>query len=615
MGGTMYRIDVLGPFAMIAPDGPVVFEAKTAAAVVAMVALAKGRAAPRDVVAAALWPDHDEVGARTNLRKALHRVRKATPGGEPLLAEGDALRLDGELVETDLDRIDRLHRTFLLAARQPEGLAALIEEWELRRQPLLEGWEGEWIEPYRIQANMEANDLAAELAVAHEAMGDSRAALAVWHEILERVPHHAQGLQNAMRLELQLRGRERAAELARSARLLFHEDLGIEMPLELRRAIREFRSGGLEPVPPPDFLRKRSELHLLARMFEANLMDNGTEALALLARECTIAQSLAHPRTMLSLLTLALEKTRGTSPERIQVAALAATTASWASQYEIGHRWSDFVLESVPDTELLHGRVLGMKGFMLFEQRDYEGAERALDRAMEVLRAQGMDDDAARAGIARAGVHWHQEEFEPAITLYEAAKAQGGERTDEIALLMRGSASSNLCFVNTTLGRWAESIPHGRYAMRLAEEHPALGCVVPGPLGLALYAHGAEGEGLRLMGRGLASTLREGMLRFNQITLDFAAIALARSGRTRVAQCLLHANAAHRAALRHVRSPAERRLILSAAGLDPEAAPEKANPLAGQSAATLSEWACEELDRLAQRVEEEPEEAIIMTGS
>ena len=456
---------------------------------------------------------------------------------------------------------------------------------------------------------MEANDLATELAMAHEAMGEAEAALAVWHELLARVPHHAQGLQNALRLELQLRGRERASELARTARLLFHEDLGIEMPLELRRTIRDFRSGGLEPVPPPDFLRKRSELYLLARMFEANLADNGAEALALLARECTIGKALAHPKSMLSLLTLALEKTRGASPERIQVAALAATTASWAGQYDVGHRWSDFVLESTTPDELIHGRVLGMKGFMLFEQRDYAGAERTLDRAIEVLAAQGREDDAARAGIARAGVHWHQEQFEPAIALYEAAKARGGDRTDEIALLMRGSAGSNLCFVYTTLGRWAEAIPHGRAAMRFADEHAFLGCIVPGPLGLALFAHGERAEGLRLLGRGLSATLREGMPRFNQITLDFSAVALALAGRTRAAQCLLHANAAHRAALRHVRSPAEFRLIQSASGLDPDGKPDRENPLAGQSAATLSEWACEELDRLAQR-EEEPMEPL-----
>lgn len=609
----MLRLGVLGRFEMTADGQPVAFEARSAAYALARVALARGRPVARERVASTLWPDADEVTARTNLRKALQRVRKATPSAEVLVAEGDALRLNVEAVETDLDLADRLHRTFLLAARQPEGMAALVEEWKLRRRTLLEGWEGDWIEDHRAQATLFGNDLGTELALSHEAMGDPEAALNVWHEILERIPHHAQALQNAMRLELQLRGRERAAELARTARLLFHQDLGIEMPLELRRTVRELRSGGMEPVPPPDFLRKRSELHLLARLFESNLADNRTEALALLARECSLPKALAHPRSMLSLLTLALDQTSGTSPERLQVAALAATIASWSSEFEVGHRWSDFVLQALGPREPMYGSVLSMKGFMLFEQRDYKAAERALDQAVEVLDAQGRCDDAMRARIGRAAVHWHLEAYEAAIRLYEACIAHSDGRQDEIALLIRASSNSNLCFVYMTMGQWQRAIAHGRTSLSFTEAHPVFGWIVPSPLGIALFFVGQRREGLRMLARGLSSTLREGMTRFNQISLDYAAVVLAQAGRERVARCLLHANSVHRAALRHIRSPAERGLIVRTTGIDPEAPPGQDNPLAGQSAATLSEWACEEMDRLAQR-EDERDEPVELPG-
>ena len=45
---------------------------------------------------------------------------------------------------------------------------------------------------------------------------------------------------------------------------------------------------------------------VLARMFEANLAEGGQQALGLLAQGCTMAQALAHPKTMLSLLTYML---------------------------------------------------------------------------------------------------------------------------------------------------------------------------------------------------------------------------------------------------------------------------------------------------------------------
>ncbi len=605
----MYRVHVLGAFAMTDDLGsPVSFEAKSAAAVVALLTLAKGRPLSRDSIASTLWPGQDESGARTNLRKALQRVHKATQDENPFLTDGDHLRFDRDRVETDLEHAERLHRTFLLAARQPEGIQALSEEWALRRKPLLEGWDAEWIEEHRIQADLAANDLGTELAFAQEAMGNSEKALEVWHEILQRVPHHAQALQNALRLELHLHGREKASELARSARLHFHQDLGIEMPFELRKTLRDFQCGGLEPVPPPDKLKKRSELYLLARMFEANLDRNGAEAIALLAEECTMAKALAHPKAMLSLLTLALDATHGVAPERLRVAALAATVASWSSQFELGHRWSDFVLESMDPGEPLYGSVLSMKGFMLFEQREYSRSRETLDQAVLVLTEQGRADDAARARIARAAVHWHLEEFAPAIAIYEAAMSRAKDREDDIATLMRGSSHSNLCFVYVTMGQWEKAIPHGRESLLMSDAHPVFGWIVPGPLGLALYCHGERIEGLRLIGRALASTLREGMTRFNQLSLDFAAVALARAGRERAAHCLLVANGQHRKALRHDRSPAERSLILSAAGLDPEVAPKAENPLFGQSAATLSEWACEELDRLVQREADLPVE-------
>src|SRR5436309_1425149 len=119
----MYRVEVLGPFRMTDGDGCVVaFEARSAAAVVALLTLAKGHALTRNDVASTLWPDQDEATARTNLRKAIQRVRKATLDQPPLESDGDFLSLAARQVQTDLEEAERLHRTFLLAAREDEGV-------------------------------------------------------------------------------------------------------------------------------------------------------------------------------------------------------------------------------------------------------------------------------------------------------------------------------------------------------------------------------------------------------------------------------------------------------------------------------------------------------------
>ncbi len=597
----MVRISLLGHFAAATDEGPIVFEARSAAALVAFVALARDRSVSRDAVAAALWPGHEGVSARTNLRKAIQRVRKATPGREFLVADGEELFLRD--VETDLDRADRLHRTFLLATRQPEGTASLAQEWEIRSKTLLAGWDDEWIVPHRERAAVTALDLGSDLARSQEAMGELAAALDAWREILARVPHHAMALQNALRLEKGLHGPERAADFARSAQLHFRDELGIEMPHELRRALRDFGLGGLEPVPPPDALRKRSELYLLARMFESNLASNRTEALSLLARECTLPKALEHPRAMLSLLTLALERTEGGSPERLQIASIAVSVASWTSEFEVGHRWCDFVIGSTDATNPLHGNMLSMRGFMIGEAGDFPTSRDVLAQAHRILLEQGPSDEATRAAIRLAGPHWHLLEFETSIGMYDAVLASTATRTDTVGMGFRAAAHGNLCFVYSVVGAWEETAFHGRETIRCSEEHPSYGWIVVAPLGLALLNRGERVEGLRMIRRSLANTLREGMPRFNQICLDYAAVALAVEGREHAARCLLDANVPHQAALRRSRSLAEAHLVQRVAGIDPSAPFVGENPLRGQSAATLSEWACEELDRLAARVE------------
>lgn len=594
------RIEVMGAFAVAIGEVPIAFEARSAAAVVAYVALSRERTLSRDAVAAALWPDSDPASARTNLRKALQRVRKACPDGALVVVEGDSLAF-GE-AETDLDRADRLHRTFLLATRQPEGAAALAQEWAIRSQILLEGWDDEWIAPHRQRAAVVALDLGADLARAQEAIGDFESALATWREILVRVPHHVQALQSALRLEAVLHGSEHAADLARHARLYFRDELGVAMPQELQRALRDFGMGALEPVPPPDSLRKRSELYLLARLFESNLEANRTEALGLLARECTVAKALTHPRAMLSLLTLALEKTSGASDERLAIAAIAANVASWTSEFEVGYRWCDYVIETTPPSDPRHGPMLALKGFMIGEQGDFETSREMIARSCRLIDALGPSDLAIREAVRHAGPYWHLLEFDTSIQMYEAVLERCGGREDAAARGFRAAAHGNLCFVYSVLGQWDETARHGRESLRLADDHPHYAWIVSAPLGLALSELGERAEGLRLLRRSLANTLREGMARFNGICLDYAALALARAGRERAARCLLDANIPHLAALRRSRSRAEAMLVERVAGLDPSTPFDGENPLRGQSAATLSEWACEELDRLLLQI-------------
>lgn len=599
MEDRLYFVRLFGPFEMRKNDGELVsFPARTAAATIAYLAIKKGRPVSRKSLAQEFWPEHDHSAAMTSLRTALHRVKKSLPRGYPIIAEGETLRLDPAMVGTDLDESERLHRTFLLAANRPDGLDAFRKEWQIRRRTLLEGWEFEWLDELRPRMEIEAAEVGGELAKHLEANGDLELAAETWREVLTMTPHHAEALQHAIRLEFQLKGKAGAMVLAKTAVDNYRSDLGIEMPKELQKMVKAIQSNALEVIPKPDLIRTRSELLLLARMFESSLKANRTEALSLLAHECAQPAAMAHPRTTLSLLTLALDQTDGASEERIAVAAQTTTIASWSSEFEVGHRWSDFVLANTTPESIYHGQVLNTKGFMFFEQRRYDEAKAFIQRSTEAFQKQGQWVKMWRTKIGMAGIQWHLLDFEGAKKTYLEVIREIGDSDEDEIVAAKSVAHGNLSFVCTVQQQWETAVEHGRHSLAGTDRIPVGRVVFPIPLGLGLVALGERKEGLDFLIAGVSGTLREGMLRFNQIAVDYAALAFKLLGREDVARCVIHANADHRAILQHSCSPAEANLIRDIMSIDPDNVKIAKNPLKGQSAGTLSQWVCEELERL-----------------
>lgn len=598
---TAYNLSVYGPFQLTRPMGEVVaFPARSASAILAYLAFNKGKWVERREIGSILWPGQVGPVAMANLRQAIHRLRKAV-GSDPILElKEESLRISQAHVSTDLDQADRLHRAYLLSSNQPEGIAALRAEWEIRRAGLLTGWDFEWLEDYRVHHVLSINELAAELARAYEGTARFEDALALWHWILESTPHHAEALQNALRLEFAIHGRERALALADRSAREFSSESGLEMPRELGRTVKAIRTGMMEQIPRPELLRTRSDILLLANLFESNLRSNQAEALALLARESSSAIAQNHPRAMLSLLQIALNETTGVSPDRVEIASQTAFFASLATEFEVGHRWADFVVDHTNPADPLHGEALSMKGFMLFEQRHYDKSEAMLERAIEHLAKAGHLDRKLRAMSRLAGVRWHRLKFEEAIATYLSVLHQAEDNHGSSFEALRSVAHGNLCFVYSFLCEWQKAVDHGAVSEQISFENPYYKLVHPLPYGLAQFMVGNRKAGLESLARGLRHTCREGLMRFNQIGLDFAAVVLNEAGVTTAARAVIEAGTQQRAALRHHRSPAEAQLLDRMVG---SVTPSKVNgspsKLVGQPPSVLSEWVCEQFEAIS----------------
>lgn len=99
---------LLGPFECVGPDGKqVVIQAPKQRGVLTYLALAHGKRAPRNSLAALFWSSSGDTQARQSLRQCLSTLRKLLDvgAGAPLVSEGSEVRLDPASVHLDVDEV------------------------------------------------------------------------------------------------------------------------------------------------------------------------------------------------------------------------------------------------------------------------------------------------------------------------------------------------------------------------------------------------------------------------------------------------------------------------------------------------------------------------------
>lgn len=163
------RLDLLGGFQLSTPGGnPIPLTARKACAVLAYLALARGKPQSRDKLAALLWPDSPAEQARTSLRQALTAVRKSLDGSPVVLADADRVALHG--VEVDVATFEEQARIGTPPAL--EVAAALY------RGELLEGFDAaapgfdHWLAVERERLRAAALSVLEALLAHYEAAGE-----------------------------------------------------------------------------------------------------------------------------------------------------------------------------------------------------------------------------------------------------------------------------------------------------------------------------------------------------------------------------------------------------------------------------------------------------------
>jgi TolB-like protein/DNA-binding SARP family transcriptional activator len=214
-------------------------------ALLALLALARGRALTRDKIIALLWPEASPDRARPQLSDTLYILRGAL-GEDAVRAVGDGLALNPDAITSDVARFQAL----LDDGRTADAVA-------LYAGPLLDGFHvpgsvefESWLEGERAQLDRRFGQALEALAAAAADAGDTAAALAWWRR---RAAHDPFNGRVALRLmhALEASG-DRAAALqhARIHAALLRDEFDAEPDAELTAYADRLRSEPPAPVTP-----------------------------------------------------------------------------------------------------------------------------------------------------------------------------------------------------------------------------------------------------------------------------------------------------------------------------------------------------------------------------
>jgi len=241
----MFALNLLGGAALTGANGPVDGKAahKRRIALLAILAVARGRTVGRERLIGLLWADHPSAAARHLLSESLYVLRKSL-GADAFVSAGDEVGLNGAVVKSDVEEFERTIE---------EG--SVDEAARLYRGPFLDGFFvpgaaefEQWAEGERARlARMHSRALEC-LASAREGEGRYAEAAEWWRRLMVLDPYNS---RVGMRLMLALDAAgERAAALwfAETHTAFLRDELGVEPEEDFEELVERLRT---EPVRVP----------------------------------------------------------------------------------------------------------------------------------------------------------------------------------------------------------------------------------------------------------------------------------------------------------------------------------------------------------------------------
>ncbi len=247
-----FRFRILGGAALEGPEGPVTGRAAQPRrlAVLSLLAAAPDRTLLRDRIVGCVWPETEQARARHLLSDAVYVLRR-TLGEEALLSRGnEALRLDGDVVWTDVGAFEAALEAGDLETAVDFYDGEFLAGFHLGDAPGFERWQ----EKERRRLGSLYGEALERLARQAEGDGDAKAAVRWWKKRAAHDPFDSR-IAHALMSALAAAGNPAGAlRHARIHELMLRDELGLEPADEVAELAENLRRGarGAEDGTAPD---------------------------------------------------------------------------------------------------------------------------------------------------------------------------------------------------------------------------------------------------------------------------------------------------------------------------------------------------------------------------
>jgi DNA-binding SARP family transcriptional activator/TolB-like protein len=249
-----FRLHVLGDPALTGPGGPVKGRAahKRRIALLAVLAVARGRPVGRERLIGLLWPELPTDHARHNLSESLYVLRREL-GEDALVPAGGDVALDPAVLPSDVAEFEAA-----LEAGELERAAAVYGG------PLLDGFyvadapEFErWVDGERDRLARGLGRALERLAEAAEAEGSAIRAVDWWRRLAALDPFSSRTALRLVRALDAAGERPSALRFAETHAVLLREELGVDPDPDLEAFVERLRTDEplRAPAPPPPLAR------------------------------------------------------------------------------------------------------------------------------------------------------------------------------------------------------------------------------------------------------------------------------------------------------------------------------------------------------------------------